>query len=300
MCFCVQQGGALHSSWEACSLDCSLTGAYLLAIRLRSLEDQDAKSLPAYRWFIEAQVRYPILAVALDGVWIALAYYGSYLLRWDLVEQQAEIPYFERTVIIFVGVKVVALVLSGIYDLRWSSFGLYDGLRMIRANVFATLLATTTLFLLDRVGLSRGVIAIDFFVCTLLTTGGRLTFRMIEGTARHWSEEGLAVVLLGAEQHARVVVDQLALLKAPKLRAVAVANPDLPTSRARMGSLPLYGGEDALLHALDESPATAVLLVGKGADGHPHLTAHLNKHGSVDVYSYRVWVERMRNGKRGS
>ncbi len=54
----------------------SLTGAYLLAIRLRSLEDQDAKSLPAYRWFIEAQVRYPILAVALDGVWISLAYYG--------------------------------------------------------------------------------------------------------------------------------------------------------------------------------------------------------------------------------
>ncbi len=278
----------------------SLTGAYLLAIRLRSLEDQDAKSLPAYRWFIEAQVRYPILAVALDGVWIALAYYGSYLLRWDLVEQQAEMPYFERTVIIFVGVKVVALVLSGIYDLRWSSFGLYDGLRMIRANVFATLLAATTLFLLDRVGLSRGVIAIDFFVCMLLTTGGRLTFRMIEGTARHWSEEGLAVVLLGTEQYARVVVNQLALLDAPKLRAVAVANPDLLTPRARMGSLPLYGGEDALLHALDESRATAVLLVGKGADGHPHLTAHLDNHGSVDVYSYRVSVERMRNGKRGS
>ncbi len=259
----------------------ALTGAYLIAIRLRSLEDQGAKSLPMYRWFIEGQARYPVLAVALDAVWISLAYYASYLLRWDLAEQQAEMPYFERTVIIFVGVKVVALVLSGIYDLRWSSFGLYDGLRMVRANVFATLLAATALFLLDRVGLPRGVIAIDFFVCTLLTTGGRLTFRMIEGTARHWSEEGLAVVLLDA----------------PKLRAVAVANPDLPTPRARMGPLPLYGGEEALLHALDESRATAVLLVGKGADGHPHLTAHLENHGGVDVYSYRVSVERMRNGQ---
>ena len=274
----------------------SLTGAYLLAVRLRTLDDEGAGSMPAYRWLIESQSRYPVLAIMLDGVWIALAYYSAYLIRWNPVDQPAEMPYFERTVIIFVGVKVVALVLAGIYDMRWSSFGLFDGWRIIRANVFATLLAAGTLVLLDRVGLSRGVLAIDLFVCTLLTMGGRLTFQMIEGTARHWSEEGVAVVILGAEEHAKTVAVQLGLLKAPRLRAVAVANPDIPTTRARMGALPLYGGEGALRTALSETDATAVLVVGRGAEGHPHLTAHLENHGSVDVYSYKVSVEPMRMG----
>ena len=272
----------------------SLTGAYLLAVRFRSLADEGAASLPAYRWLIESQARYPVLAIMLDGVWIALAYYAAYLIRWNPAEQPAEMPYFERTVIIFVGIKVVALVLSGIYDMRWSSFGLFDGFRIMRANVFATLLAAGALLLLDRVGLSRGVVAIDLFVCTLLTTGGRLTFRMIEGTARHWSEEGIAVVILGAEEHAQAASAHLGLLKDPKLRAVAVANPDVPTVRARIGALPLYGGGDALRHALDETAATAVLIVGKGAEGHPHLTSHLENHGSVDVFSYQVSVEPLR------
>ena len=274
----------------------SLTGAYLLSVRLRALADEGAESPPVYRWLIESQARYPVLAIMLDGVWIALAYYAAYLIRWNPAEQPAEMPYFERTVIVFVGVKVVALALAGIYDMRWSSFGLFDGFRVVRANVFATLLAAGTLLLLDRVGLSRGVVVIDLFVCTLLTMGGRLTFRMIEGTARHWSEEGVAVVILGAEEHANTVAAQLGLLKDPKLRAVAVANPDLPTARARMGTLPLYGGEEALRNALDETAATAVLVVGRGAEGHPHLTSHLENHGSVDVFSYRVSVEPMRMG----
>ena len=231
----------------------SLTGTYLLAVRLRTLADEGAASKPAYRWLTESQSRYPVLAIMLDGVWIALAYYAAFLIRWNPAEQPAEMPYFERTVIIFVGVKVVALVLAGIYDMRWSSFGLFDGWRIMRANVFATLLAAGSLLLLDRVGLSRGVLAIDLFVCTLLTMGGRLTFRVIEGTARHWSEEGVAVVILGAEEHAKTVAAQLGLLKVPNVRAVAVANPEVPTVRVRMGTVPLYGGESTLRTALDET-----------------------------------------------
>jgi len=261
------------------------------------MDDQGRASLPVYRWLIESQTRHPVLAIMLDGGWIALAYYAAYLIRWNPAEQPAEMPYFEHTVIIFVGVKIIGLVLSGIYDMKWSSFGLFDAFRITRANVFATLLAAGMLLLLDRVGLSRGVVAIDFFVCTLLTMGGRLTFRMIEGTARHWSEEGVAVVILGSEEHAKAVAAQLGLLKEPRLRAVAVAHPDVPAGRARMGVLPVYGGEDALRRALDETAATAVLVVGRGAEGHPHLRAHLENHGSVDVFSYRVSVERMGAGE---
>ena len=205
-------------------------------------------------------------------------------------------PYFQRTILIFVGIKLVGMVLAGIYDMRWTSMGLYDGLRMVRANVFATLLAAGFLFLLDREGLSRGVIAIDLLVCMLLTAGGRLTFRMIQGTATHLSEDGLPVVILSDEKHAKSVVSQLALIKEPKLRAVAIADPSLGTARTRSGALPMFGGSAALRHALSETGSATVLLVGRSGEGHPHLTSHLEDYGAVDVYSYQVSVAPMRHG----
>ena len=274
----------------------ALTGAYLMAIRLQSLEGEDAEGQSAYRWLIDSQTRYPVLALALDGVWISLAYYSAYLLRWTPAELGAEMPYFQRTILIFVGIKLVGMVLAGIYDMRWTSMGLYDGLRMVRANVFATLLAAGFLFLLDREGLSRGVIAIDLLVCMLLTAGGRLTFRMIQGTATHLSEDGLPVVILSDEKHAKSVVSQLALIKEPKLRAVAIADPSLGTARTRSGALPMFGGSAALRHALSETGSATVLLVGRSGEGHPHLTSHLEDYGAVDVYSYQVSVAPMRHG----
>jgi len=273
----------------------ALTGAYLLAVRFAAMgEEKEAEAKSVYRWLIQSQARYPVLAFVLDGVWIALAYYAAYLLRWAPGELAAEMPYFQRTVIIFVGIKLVGMVLSGIYDMRWSSFGLYDGLRMARSNVFATLLAAGFLFLLDREGLSRGVIAVDFFVCTLLTSAGRLSFRMIQGTARHLSEDGVAVVILAGEEQAKAVIGQLGLIKEPRMRVVAIADPGLSTARARVGAVPLYGGSAALRHALEETRATAVLLVGRGKEGHPHLNAHLENHGGVDVYSFNVSIDQVR------
>jgi UDP-GlcNAc:undecaprenyl-phosphate/decaprenyl-phosphate GlcNAc-1-phosphate transferase len=274
----------------------ALTGAYLLSVRLRALENEESEALSLYRWLIRSQSRYPILAVVLDGVWISLAYYSAYLIRWSPNELPAEMPYFQRTVIIYVGVKMIALILSGVYDMRWASFGLFDGLRMGRANLFATLLAAVALFLLDRVGLSRGVIAIDFFVCTLLTTGGRLSFRMIEGTAKRWSEDGRPVVVLTHESRARVAEDQLDAITEPKLRAVAIASPEVGVARARVGPLPLYGGQAALRHALEESGASAIVVLGDGVDVQSALDAHLASHGGVDVYRLEVTLRAWEGG----
>jgi UDP-GlcNAc:undecaprenyl-phosphate/decaprenyl-phosphate GlcNAc-1-phosphate transferase len=272
----------------------AITGAYLMSVRMQALEGSEEGGASAYRWLIDRQTRYPVLALGLDGVWIVLAYYSAYLLRWDPGELGAEMPYFQQTVLVFVAIKLVGMVLAGIYDMRWSSMGLYDGLRMVRANVFATLLAAGFLFLLDREGLSRGVIAIDLFVCMVLTIGGRLTFRVIQGTTAHLSEDGIPVVVLAEERHASSMVGQLAHVKDPKLRAVAVADPRLTTKRARMGALPLFGGSAALQTALDETRATAVLLVGRNRKAHEHLRSHLDSQGGVDVYAYDVSIEPMR------
>jgi FlaA1/EpsC-like NDP-sugar epimerase len=284
----------------------TLMGTYLIAVRYRALgaailaEEGEARAvgegLSLYRFVIESQRRYPVAALFLDGVWIALAYYAAYLIRWDPSELSAELPYYQSSVVLFVGAKMVAFVLSGAYGTPWATFGLYDALKLVRANLLGTLLAAGTLFLVERVGLSRGVVAVDLLVCSLLTVGARFSFRLLEGTTRRFSQEGTPVVVLADVEDAELAVRHLPRLGGARLRAVAVAAPEVPVARATLGALPLFGGQAALRHALHATAAGAVVLVARdGADASMRsaLRHHLETEGGVDAYALEVTVRKL-------
>jgi UDP-GlcNAc:undecaprenyl-phosphate GlcNAc-1-phosphate transferase len=274
----------------------TLVGAYLLAVRFRALDEGGVERLSLYRFLVESQRRYPVLALFMDAVWITLAYYGAYLIRWDPAELPAELPYFQGTVVIYVGIKMLAFVVSGIYGTPWATFGLYDALKVLRANLLGTLLAAGVLFLVERVGLSRGVVAVDLLVCSLLTIGARFSFRLLQGTTRRWSQEGIAVVVLGDVEDAELAVRQIPRLREPTMRPVAIASPTARVSRTSLGALPLFGGQAALRHALAATEANAVVLVeSQGGDTaiRSALDHHLETEGSVDAYSLDVSIRKL-------
>lgn len=274
----------------------TLMGAYLLAVRFRALDQGAGERLPLYRFLLESQRRYPVAALFLDGVWMALAYYAAYLIRWDPGELGAELPYLQSTVVLYVGVKMLAFVLSGIYGTPWVTFGLYDAVKVQRANLLGTLLAAGVLFLVQREGLSRGVVAIDLLVCSLLTVGARFSFRLLEGTTRRFSQHGTPVVILADVEDAELAVRHLPRFAEPRLRAVAVAVPGAHTARSTLGQLPLFGGRAALRHALHDTGASAVLVLerpgGDGAMRHA-LAHHLQTEGGVDAWTMDVAVRKL-------
>jgi UDP-GlcNAc:undecaprenyl-phosphate GlcNAc-1-phosphate transferase len=274
----------------------AILGGYLLSTRLKELEAAGAaERLSLYRFLVRSQEQYPVAALFLDGVWVTLAYYAAYLVRWEPAELAVEMVYFERTVLVWVGVKMLALIVTGTYASRWHTFGLYDAGLILRNNVLATVLAAGLLLMLDRVGLSRGVVAIDLLVCIVLTLGARFSFRIIEGTARHLSEEGTPVVLIAPHEDAEMAARYLHRLSTVGLRPVAAADPVLAASRARLGALPLFGGVDCLTEALAATGASAVVVVGdreRNGDGERLLRSHLERNGALDVYRMDVRVHR--------
>lgn len=279
----------------------TLMGAYLLAVRFRALDGmagQGAGRLSVYRFFIESQRRYPVLALFMDGIWFTLAYYAAYLIRWDPAGLPAELPYFQSTLVLFVAAKMLGFMLSGIYGTPWATFGLYDAGRVLRANVVGTLLAAGILLLVERVGLSRGVVAIDLLVCSILTVGARFSFRILEGTARRFSQDGTPVVVLAELEDAEMATRQVSRLTARGLRPVAVASPSVAVARTTLGALPLFGGQAALRHALAASGAATVLVVerpgapGGGETVEAALRHHLETEGGVDTWVLEVGVRR--------
>ena len=231
------------------------------------MSEQEADSVPLYRVLLTLHERFPVLPFALDALLVGLAYYGAYLVRWDPAEFGAQLPYFRASVLIVVVSKLLAFVLGGIYGPRWHHFSVDDGVHVARAILLGTLIATAALTLVDRVGLSRGVLVMDFLLCTTLIMGSRLVFRFLEGATRRWSLEGTPVVVLGALDEAELALRQLRRVRNQRLRPVAVADPALARVRSRMGSTPLFGGPAALENALYDSGAAAVVLIGAGGDG---------------------------------
>jgi len=289
----------------------TLVGAYLLSARQRYREDGVRSSpddfeadgeagapTPLYDRVMAFHERVPLLPFLLDVVLAGLAYYAAYLIRWEPTRLAPELEYFQETVAVVVVAKVATFAWVGIYGSRWRYFGLEDALRVVRANFFATLVMVAALLLFERVGLSRGVVLIDFFVCTGLVLGVRFSFRIIEGATRSLSTEGRPAVLVGTAEDAELALRELRRLNGRKLRLVAVADPGRAAPLGRFRGYPVFGGSEALARAMKNTGAHAVVLThrdhGPGWRPPAAVREYLESHGGLDVYVLSMRLDRWR------
>lgn len=107
----------------------------------------------------------PFLLMGFDVVAVITAYYGAHVIRWSPEEFALELGYFQASFPFLVGAKLLGFALVGLYDPRTR---LQDPFTLFRASTVASLGAIALLLLGLGFGFSRGVLAIDFVLCTLL------------------------------------------------------------------------------------------------------------------------------------
>jgi UDP-GlcNAc:undecaprenyl-phosphate GlcNAc-1-phosphate transferase len=275
----------------------ALVGSYLLHARFRHLEGEQTRSTGLYERFVAFHVRFPVLLLALDLLLVGLAYYGSYLLRWEEPQLAEELVYFRRTLPVVLVVKLVVYGAARGYGADLRRFGLPDTLHFLKTNFIATATLAVVLLMLQRAGLSRGILVIDFLLSSVLVLGGRFSFRIMEGWVRRWSTEGVPAVILGDADDLETALRELERGRSPHLRPVALADRRGRVRKGRLGGYALFGGKDALELALRETSAEAVIFVerdeeggegGREEGGGPLRT--LSTDHSVDVYSLRLGI----------
>ncbi|RMH17521.1 MAG: hypothetical protein D6701_07375 [Gemmatimonadetes bacterium] len=277
----------------------SLLGAFLLLQRMQRAEAgaaENGESVQRYRRLRELHERFPLLLIGLDVFLIGLAYYAAYVIRWDADQLPAELPYFRSTLVIVIAAKVAAFAAAGVYRPRLRFFGLSDSLRVVRANLLGTLLTVSILLLVQRVGLSRGVVLVDLLVCTALTGAARFSFRFMEGALQRWSSMGVPVVVLGAVDDIGPAFSWIVDRRLAGLRPVALADPSAASPLTHFKGYPVYGRPDALARALRGTEAHAVVLVEgeRSQEARRALDEYLETHGSVDAFVVRCTIERLR------
>lgn len=241
--------------------------------------------------------RFPAGAFVLDFFLIGLAYYGAYLIRWSGPRLEAELVYFQRTLIMVIAAKMAAFAWMDMYAPRMRHYSLADSMQAVRANAVASLLTVAVLMLAARVGLSRGVLIVDLLACTGLTVGARFSFRMMQSAVGRWSSAGSATVVLGSLDDGELAFHWLDRNRDPAgLRAVALADPSYGGRKGRFKGYPFYGGHDALVRAVHACEAHAVVVVERSDGDTTHLDAldrYLKDVGSLDAYVIRGSIDRL-------
>jgi len=191
-------------------------------------------------------------------------------------------------------VKLIVFAALRIYREDLRHYGLGEALRVLRANLMASVSVVAVLTMLQRTGLSRGVVAIDFLLLSVLTLWGRFSFRIMETLARRWSHAGTAAVLVGAVDDLEPVLLEMERGRWPELRPVALADRRGREAKGRFKGYPLFGKGDGPQRALEETGAGALVFVEREEEDMGSLRRGTGGGGlasgvlDVEVYTLRV------------
>ena len=286
----------------------TLLGLYLLSSRMSDLERSEradgrgaddgradeGEGTHLFNRLLKLHHRFPLLTVLMDVALVAIAYFGAYLVRWDTEQLPAELAYFRQTLAMVILLKMTGLAAAGAYAPRFRHYSLPDVLGTIRANFLGTLLAASVLLLVFRVGLSRGVLIVDFLLCATLTIVGRVSFRFLEDVREKWSSEGAPVAFVGRIEDAELAFRALRGVEEPRLRPVAVVDFAYGGRRGSFQGYPLFGGDAGLERAVQECGVNAVVLIDRegvvDGDDTRRVGEYLRREGALDVFAVRISV----------
>ena len=284
----------------------TLLGLYLLTSRMSALDESDTEEEgvgpSVFDRLLRLHHRFPVFAVLMDVALVTMAYYGAYLVRWDAEQLPAELEYFRQTLAMVVALKLVAFAICSAYAPRWRHYSLPDVLLTIRANLLGTLLTSSVLLVVARIGLSRGVLVVDFLVCTILTIVVRVSFRFLEDATERWSVEGVPVAIIARIADAELALRALRGVSEPRLRPVAVVDRSY-VGKGRLRGYPILGGQDGIECAVRDLGVNAVVVVDRRRSGGVRdelLQEYLATTGSLDVFVLRISLEPASAGQEAS
>jgi len=209
---------------------------------------------------------------AVDGALLALAYYLSYVLRFDDGIPARYEELLGDTVVLVVTMKLVIFGLFGLYSKLWRFVDQKDVESIVKAVVVSTFVLIAALFLLSfgRVDPPRGVIALDFLLTLALITGSRFIVRgVVERPLRGPILERAAreVLIVGAGNGGQQVAFELR--RNPELRSAPIGfiDDDPRKQGMRVAGYKVLGTTDALQRVLDDAQPDEVIIAIPSAPG---------------------------------
>jgi FlaA1/EpsC-like NDP-sugar epimerase len=157
---------------------------------------------------------------AVDAGLITLAWWLSFVLRFDRGIPGIYERLLERTIWIVVPIQLAVLVAFGVYNHWWRYVSIRDMWKMAQGVAVATLVAVLAVYLANPVPglrLPRSIVVMDFLIVLALVAGARLLARTVmeRPTPRAFVARGREVLVVGAGDAGQLILREM--LRKPAL-----------------------------------------------------------------------------------
>jgi UDP-GlcNAc:undecaprenyl-phosphate GlcNAc-1-phosphate transferase len=227
-----------------------LVGLALLGIHLSRVEvvraGARAPGQPVVRLVQKLPYQRELASVAVDAVFIVVAYYAAYILRFEDTFA-ANKPMLIRTLAPVLVFQLSGLALSGAYRGIWRYTGAGDLLRLGRGITLGTVAGVLYLLFTTRfAGLSRAVFVLDWVFLAVLVGASRVSFRLLGEALRAPRTGARPVLVYGAGDGGELVLRELRNNAALAREAIGFIDDDRAKVGTRIHGVPVLGPLDEL------------------------------------------------------
>ncbi|HEX8189727.1 MAG TPA: hypothetical protein VF586_15335 [Pyrinomonadaceae bacterium] len=246
----------------------TLVGVYLAGVKVYDeAEVQAAREKPLVSFLVDLSYKRRIFEVLLDVLLVILAYYFSYVLLFGS-DLGAEVwLLFLSTVPVLIFVKMVALLVAGVYRGLWRYISLDNLIVYAKAVGAGSVMSVLALLFAFRFqGFSRAVFVLDAMIFFLMLAGSRVAFRLFRQLLPAPATGGRRVLIYGAGDGGELLLREMRNNLRLQYTPVGFVDDD-PFKKGKMiHGLRVFGGNGHLRRICAEQQVEEVLISSSRID----------------------------------
>lgn len=217
---------------------------------------------------LEITYKRRLFEVLLDLILIPLAYWISYLLRFEGSAYGANFHIFFKSLPIVVACQLFAFFLFGVYRGIWQYVGMRDVIVFGKAITVGTVLSVlVNLGVYRFMGFSRTVFVIYWFILFALVTASRFSYRLIgEATPKEAMKKGKKTLIYGAGAGGQLIMQEIEGNRNLGLALVGFIDDDMGKQKRRFLGYPVFGGKDSLREVVNKQKISEVIVSFRNID----------------------------------
>jgi UDP-GlcNAc:undecaprenyl-phosphate/decaprenyl-phosphate GlcNAc-1-phosphate transferase len=209
-----------------------------------------------------------VFEVVLDLILIPLAYWSSYLIRFEGSAYGANFPIFLKSLPIVVACQLFSFFLLGVYRGIWRYVGIRDVITYGKAVTIGTVLSVlVNLGIYRFMGFSRTIFIIYWMILMALVTASRFSYRLIdEATPKNSMKGGKRTLIYGAGAGGQLVMQEIERNKNLGLDLVGFIDDDIRKQKRKFMGYKVFGGKNRLREIVHNNQISEVVISFRNID----------------------------------
>lgn len=208
-----------------------------------------------------------IVEVLLDFIFICIAYYAAYFLRFEGRLLSSNIYLLKESLVWIILIKMTVFFAFGLYRGLWRYISISDLLtifKVVSLGSIASILFLTVVFRFKEY--SRAVFFIDWVVLLFLASGSRVLFRLIGEFLSRAREKGNNVLIFGAGDTGEMVIREIKRNRSLNLNPIGFIDDDLSKMGNKIQGVTVLGSRHKIRDLAQEYDIKEVLIAAPTMD----------------------------------